>query len=299
VKLLINRKPIEGPWGGGNLFVKAFHEQMKNFGHEIVDNLNDKPDIVFVQDPRPASNQINMDSIINYKAENPKSKIIHRVNECDARKGTTGMDEFLRECSKYTDHTVFVSNWMKSYHLEKGWVCKSNSVLYNGVNLEDFSPQKKISNGKTNIVTHHWSDNPLKGADVYKFLDEFVGKNPDFTFTYIGRTKQKFKNSEVIKPLSGKSLGDCLVRYDVYVSGSRYDPGPNHIIESLACHLPTFSFVEGGGACEFTGKTHVFNDVDTLVYFLRNYQSIGKNVTSLPIPWKTCMLYLNDVFLGL
>jgi hypothetical protein len=30
----------------------------------------------------------------------------------------------------------------------------------------------------------------------------------------------------------GKELGDELGKYDVYASASRFDPGPNHIIES-------------------------------------------------------------------
>ena len=41
----------------------------------------------------------------------------------------------------------------------------------------------KINNKKVNIVTHHWSDNYLKGFDVYDKLDEFVKENNDFTFT--------------------------------------------------------------------------------------------------------------------
>jgi glycosyltransferase involved in cell wall biosynthesis len=293
VNLFINRKPVQGPWGGGNLFVKAFYDEMRRLGHRVSEHLSDELDVLFVQDPRPAHDQINLDSILSYKNATPNVRIVHRVNECDARKGTTGVDNFLRECSKHTDHTVFVSEWMREYHLARGWHCRSHSVLYNGVNLGHFSPQKKLNNGKINIVTHHWSDNPLKGADVYSFLDELVGRDSSFSFTYIGRTKQKFKNTHVVEPLSGKDLGDCLGKYDVYVSGSRFDPGPNHIIESLACGLPTFAFVDGGGACEFAGSRHVFYDQNSLLHCLRNYQEIGKNDSKLPVSWGDCMQNLD------
>ena len=289
MNLLINRKPVEGPWGGGNLFVKAFHRYMTSCDHSVHEALSGDLDFIVVQDPRPAAGQINFDDIIAFKQQHPKVKIVHRVNECDARKATTGVDDFLRRCSNYTDHTIFVSNWMQAYHVERGWNCKSHSVLYNGVNLEHFKSVPKIANGKTNIVTHHWSDNPLKGADVYEFLDNFVGKNPNFTFTYIGRTKQQFKNATVIPPLSGADLGACLARYDVYISGTRFDPGPNHIIESLACELPTFTFSEGGGACEFVGKKHIFHDATSLVSALQNYKSVGANVGLQPHSWETCM----------
>ena len=299
MNVLINRKPVEGPWGGGNLFVKAFYEYMERLGHRVVQSLSDLPEIVFVQDPRAAIDQINMPEIIKYKESNPRTKIIHRVNECDARKGTDDVDGYLRYCSQFTDHTIFVSNWMKDYHISRGWACPTHSVLYNGVDMNHFFPNpKKIDNEKINIVTHHWSDNPRKGADVYSFIDNFVSRNDKFTFTYIGRTKQKLRHSTIIPPLSGKTLGAELSRYDVYVTGTRFDPGPNHIIESLACKLPTFAFTEGGGACEFVGDKHVFCDENSLVSCLQNYKQIGNNITSLPISWEECITQLNKVITG-
>ena len=44
MKILINRKPVEGPWGGGNLFVKAFCESASLRGHEVTFQLEDDID---------------------------------------------------------------------------------------------------------------------------------------------------------------------------------------------------------------------------------------------------------------
>ena len=288
MKILINRKPVEGPWGGGNLFVRAFCDYFTGMGHKVVHKLEHDVDVMFMQDPRYSDLGISINELLKFKQMNPSVPLIHRVNECDARKGTNDIDKLLRECSKYTDLTIFVSNWMEEHHREKGWNCDLSSVVYNGVNQDHFKKRKKIDNGKINIVTHHWSDNPLKGEDVYEFLDDLVGRNPDtMTFTYIGRTKSNFKNSKVVKPLFGLDLGKELSKYDIYVSGSRNDPGPNHILESLSCEIPTICHLDGGGAVEFCGDNMTFSDLNHLKEMIQM-----KNLSNNKIivyDWNKCM----------
>jgi len=297
MKILINRKPVEGPWGGGNLFVKAFCESARKRGHKITFAFEDDLDLIFVQDPRYSDLGISINEIANYKQSHPRVKIIHRVNECDARKNTTGVDEMLKQTSSVTDTTVFVSEWMKDYHLKKGWLCNKVEVIYNGVNKEHFQKRPKIQNGKINIVAHHWSDNRMKGADIYEFLDVLAGDDERFTFTYIGRTSSKFKNTNLIRPLHGLWLGNELSRYDVYVSGSRFDPGPNHILESLACEIPTIVHRDGGGAVEFAGEGCAFQDKDQLLDLLINYASIENAVS--PSTWEACSDSYLDLIEGM
>lgn len=290
MKICINRKPVIGPWGGGNLFVTSFCETLTQAGHQVVHTLEDNLDFIFMQDPRYSDLGISVNEIVEYKRKKPSTKVIHRVNECDARKGTHGLDKLLRACSQYTDHTIFVSEWMRQYHLEKGWKCDSTSIVYNGVNLKHFRACDKIENGKVNIVTHHWSDHPLKGADIYDALDEWVGGNENFTFTYIGRCSRPFKNSKLIPPLSGQALGDELGKYDIYVSGSRFDPGPNHVIESLACGIPTYVHHDGGGAAEFAGKHNTYTNYDGLVKLITRDFKEQKYFSNLaPYSWESCV----------
>ena len=181
---------------------------------------------------------------------------------------------------------------MKKYHVDKGWNCPSQTVFYNGVNKKNFFPREKISNGKVNIVTHHWSNNYLKGFDVYDWLDEWVAKNPDFTFTYIGRENGNFKNTKVVPPLFGKQLGDELGKYDVYISASRHDPGPNHVLESLASGIPTYAHSEGGGSVEFTGSQNTYSSLEDLEKILLS-KSFDKNEMN-PKDWQECMPSLID-----
>jgi len=283
--ILLNRRPVEGPWGGGNLLVKAICEGFKLDGINVVHDFDPSIDAIFMQDPRPGNTGISINEIIQWKSKNPHVKVIHRVNECDARKGTKGLDSFLRECSKHTDFTVFVSNWMRDYHISKGWNCNSTGVIYNGVNTDHFKRRERLDNGKINIVTHHWSSNRMKGFDVYEAIDEFV-KDTDFTFTYIGRELGTFKNTKIIPPLFGEELGKELSRYDLYVSGSLWDPGPNHILESIACQIPTYVVSDGGGAVEFAGKDHAFEDLDQLFRIIRSRSYVNNSLSINS--WRQC-----------
>ena len=289
MKIYINRRPYDGPWGGGNNFVKAMYEYLPQMGFDIIlDPFKVIPDIIFLQSPRPDDIcKFSINDAIKLKSINPKTKIIIRVNECDARKGTADVDSLWIECSRYIDKTAFVSEWMKNYFLKKGWHCKENFVLYNGVDLDHFKKREKINNGKINIVTHHWSNNRMKGFDIYEFIDEFVKINSNYTFTYIGRDLGTFKNSKIIDPLFGEALGIELSKYDIYISGSLFDPGPNHIIESVSCEMPTYAIENGGGAVEFVGKDNVYKDKNELEKILlsKNY----KNNETYFYTWEECM----------
>lgn len=291
MKVLINRKPVDGPWGGGNHFVKAFCDYLPFLGHEVHHSFVPDLDFIFIMDPRYDNLGISINEIVRYKNQFPNVKLIQRINECDARKGTNDVDNLLQNCSKFIDSTLFVSHWMKDYHLKRKWFCKDNKVLINGVS-DHYTEREKIKNKKINIVTHHWSDNYLKGFDIYDKIDEFISENKDYTFTYIGRERGTFKNSKVISPLFGEELAEELGRYDVYVSASRFDPGPNHILESLACNIPTYSFFEGGGACEFTGKDHVYKSFKELKDILLK-REFKKNKISVK-SWKECIEELNE-----
>jgi len=297
MNIFINRNPVDGPWGGGNLFVRSVFETLPSLGFKIVTNpFHDIPDIIMLQSPKSSSDcNFSINEAIFLKNKNPHIQIVLRVNDCDARKATTGVDRVWIESSAYVDKTIFVSKWMKDYFVKKGWQCKDNHVLYNGVNLEHFRPRQKINNGKTNIVTHHWSNNRMKGFDVYEKLDKYVGDNhKKYTFTYIGRELGTFKNTIVIPPLFGASLGEQLSKYDVYVSASKFDPAPNHIIESLATNLPTLACKDGGGSVELCGGRNIFSSFENLIKILES-KEYKTNDTSRIYTWEKCMKNLEII----
>lgn len=283
--VFINLNKRQGPWGGGAKAANSLHDYFAskdmnwfNKFSEINSDFSNRgsacyspaliaTDFLCVsmngEDGSPS-----LEKLISWKKGwKPDSKIILRVNECDARKGTVGVDERLLNASHHIDGTIFVSQWMYEYFMSKGWACKKNIVIINGVDQNIFRPQTMKSNEvkPISIVTSHWSDNFLKGQDYYEWLDEFVGKYPDkFKYTFIGRTKVRFKNSKHIQPLWGIQLGNELSTHDISINASRRDPGPNSTIESIACGLPTYVHSDGGGSVEFAGTDHTFSSFKDL-----------------------------------
>lgn len=278
--ILINRIPIRNkPWGGGAQFVNAFYDNATKNDFNVVNSLDDNPDYLFLFHPDPDDMGIGVDEIYRH-SKKYGTKVISRVNECDARKGTIGVDKLWQDIGSISNHSIFVSEWMRSYFYDIGWYSKTSNVIWNGVSKNRFKKVEKLSytNGKTNIVCAHWSDNEKKGQKVYEFLDDFVSKNDTYTFTFIGRTKARLSNSILIPPLSPEELATELTKYSVCINGTVADPGPNAVIESITAGLPTYVHSSGGGACEFAGADHLFTTSKELETLLLK-RKFEKNLT--------------------
>jgi hypothetical protein len=292
MRVYLNRAPVNGPWGGGNLFVSAFHKRAGKLCDFVLDQTGMTPiDVILLASLDNDGYGISVDQAVMYKMyAKPDCQVILRVNENDARKDTDYMDDLLVRVSEHLDGTVFVSEWLRDYFMEKGWACKNNTVIINGVAGDVFAPQRKLNNGKLNIVAHHWSDNRMKGADIYEEIDRFVGEHPDtHAFTYIGRHQCDFQHTRVVKPLAGKALGEELGKHDLYVSASRFDPGPNHILEALSCGLPTYVHKDGGGCCEFAGWSHTYDDWEHLKAILETGKAIPNPTPVRLRTWQECV----------
>lgn len=288
MKMLVNRQPVSGPWGGGNNFVKALFEFGPKHGFEPVTKFDDNIDLIFVIDPRYDNLAISINEVASYKSVFKNTKVVYRINECDKRKGETNViDPLINYTSHVSDLCIFISNWIKEYHVNESWGCKNNCVIYSGVNKDHFHSTQTNSD-KVRIVTHHWSDNFMKGQDVYERIDSWIKGREDYEFTYIGRTKANLSNTRIVEPTFGKELGNKLSRHDVYISASRYDPGPNHIIESLACGIPTYAHVDAGGAVEMVGNEHTYRNFDDLLKILEG-KKFNKNNAFNPCSWEECM----------
>jgi hypothetical protein len=273
MKVFINRLPIEAPWGGGNKWVIAFNQFASEFGITVVHDIRaEQVDAIIVAGFDAGNSGVDFYRALNICASS-KTKLIVRINENDARKGTTGVDNTMWSMINMSHGAIFVSQWLQQYYVSKFKTIPSvpAAIVYNGVNKNHFCSQPKLNNGKINILSSHWSDNHLKGQDVTEWLDCFVGKHhEDYTFTFVGRTKASLQNSKHIQPLFGVALGEELGKYDVCINGSKFDPGPNSVIEPITCGLPTYVHSDGGGAVEFAGPEHTFHNFEELENLLLN-----------------------------
>ncbi len=292
MKVAIGYKIQKGPWGGGNNFARSLSSYLKDKGCKVVYDLSENDiDIILLTDPRGTSPQITIDAgkIIRYIYLKKKDVIVvHRINECDERKGTNNMNSLLKRANYVSDHTVFIASWLKELNLwQKN---KKNNVILNGGNtniFNDINGSYWKKNKPLKLVTHHWGGNHLKGMDIYLKLDELLNdmkwKNR-FEFTFIGNIpgNYKFKNITHIKPLEGKKLAEKIKKNHVYLTASINEPGGMHHIEGALCGLPILYRKSGSlpeycmsfGVC-FEGTQDILS---SLKIISKNYSTYKKKM---------------------
>ena len=262
LKISINVQNKEGPWGGGNLFISNLKNYLESKGNEVIFNLFAPDiDIILIVDPRMLSESTlySIKEIEFYKRNiNNKCKVVHRINECDERKGTFGINEYYIEANKVADHTVFVSQWLKNIFIDSGFSSKNFDVIMSGANSEIFNYHERAfwnNNEPLRIVTHHWGSNINKGFDIYSYLDKSIHEKykNEIKFTYIGNLNKdlEFKATETFKPKAGKELASLIKENHIYLTASINEPSGNHHIEGAQCGLPIL-YRNSGGIPEFT-----------------------------------------------
>ncbi|HTX87244.1 MAG TPA: hypothetical protein VMC41_04250 [Candidatus Nanoarchaeia archaeon] len=263
MKISLNIKFAAGPSGGGNQFALSLRDYLSAQGVTVVTDLIDKDiDVIFHIVPFPflmkAGSYTFLDAYL-YKLKKPDTVIIHRVNECDERKGTRYLNRMLIRVAKYSDALVFIASWLKPLLEKQGLdTAKPNKVILQGADSKIFNLIGKEfwdRTRKLRIVTHHWSDNYLKGHDFYHRLDDLLSDpafGAKFEFTYIGNYPKNlvYKNTRLIKPLSGLELAAELKRNDVYLTASRHEPAGMHHIEGALCGLPIL-YLDSGALKEY------------------------------------------------
>ncbi|HEY9080168.1 hypothetical protein [Magnetovibrio sp.] len=250
MKIAIGYKVIEGPWGGGNRFVGALSNALMTAGHSVVHDLNDADiDVILIIDPRTRIPNIPFGAggILRYLAfRNPRAVVVHRINECDERKNTRGVNFRLRLANYAADHTVFVGSWLKDLAVWRKGDGHGSSVILNGADPAVFNANGSQSWNGTEplkLVTHHWGGNWMKGFDIYQKLDRMMG-DPAWAgkieFTYIGNVPKGFvfENARLLAPMDAEHLASELRSHHVYVTGSINEPGGNHQNEGALCGLP-------------------------------------------------------------
>jgi hypothetical protein len=299
MKISIGSKIKTGPWGGGNLFVKNLSNYLLDNGHEVVyDLLHLDIDVILLTDPRPrrlSSSTFNHKDIKYYKKFiNPKVKVVQRINECDERKSTEGVNELYLKASHCSDRIVFVSEWLKSIYLKLGIDINKSTTILSGANHLSFNTlNSQVWNGldKINLVTHHWSANRNKGLETYLAVDKLLDKahwSKKLNFTYIGNVSKefKFKNTKVIKPLEEKNLAEELKKHHVYITGSINEPSGNHHVEAAQCGLPIL-YLESGGVTEYCksyGLPFQNENLETVLeQLIKDYKHFKNRLRSYPL----------------
>lgn len=251
-----NVRPQSGPYGGANQWAVQLASALRRCGYRVVHKLG--PDVDLVMGTHLGLSgrlAFSWDAVAEAKLRNPRLRVIQRINDNDARKGTQGMNGVLSAANKSADHTVFVSAWLRDHHAERWFDAgRPHSVIEPGADPAVFHPMGNSPwkpGEPFRIVTHHWSDNPAKGFDVYAAIDKAIAtaSAANFELWIIGRWPAglEWKAAKTFAPASGSQLAGLLRQCHAYVTASRHEPGAMHPVEGVQCGLPLLYHGETGG----------------------------------------------------
>ena len=265
---------VEGPWGGGNQFLKALQEQFVAMD-------------VFAADHRDAdvclfNSHHNFKEVFCLKKKYPKKLFFHRVDGpiSNLRDNGLACDQDVYQASRLiADGVIFQSIWSKNENEQQGLEFDHAATIGNAPSSEYFFRKTPIEKDHySKIVATSWSGGKMKGFEVYEYLD----KNLDFStfsMSFIGNSPYEFKNISHIQPLESRELGVALRNYDIYLTASRFDPCSNALIEAICCGLPAVvrdhgghpEILQGGGVC-FNGEDDVIRAIENVSNNYNAYQ---------------------------
>jgi glycosyltransferase involved in cell wall biosynthesis len=286
------------PYGGGNQFMLALKAEFEKMGVRVLNNEIGSHVNAYLFD------SIWFDlKLLDKLARLNNPRVGHRID---------GPIHLYRGQDKELDEKIFninrqfasISIIQSIYTLRSiyaaGYSPTSPIVIPNAVNSDIFFPKPRLNSpsGKIKLVSTSWSDNPMKGADDYKWIDE----NLDFSrysYTFFGRIKERFKNIVVKPPLPSGSLGKSLREHDIYITASRNDPCSNALIEAMACGLPAL-YKNSGGHPELVGfgglPYAACSEIPDLLERLnRNYELFSGCLSVVPVS-QIAKRYLDALF---
>ncbi len=302
-------RPTAGPWGGSSPFVQQLMAYLEWRGYQVCFDLRRGADVIVLIDPRAdlQNKSFGLEEIERYKSIDPDVQVLHRVNECDQRKATNFMDGLLAEANRVADYTVFISAWLRDYHAQRWFdAARPHGVVYNGADPRVFHPVGVAlyrGDGPFRMVTHHWSDNPLKGFAVYQQVDAMIadGLLQDTELWVIGRWPADigWRAARTIPPLCGADLAARLRDCHAYVTASVWEPCGMHHVEGAQCGLPLIYHKDGGGIVEAGEKYGIGFATDVaqaIVAMRKEHRAYQRRVLEhMPSGDRMCMGYVDII----
>lgn len=260
------------PYGGGNQFFLALKKSFEEHGLLVVNNLLSP----FVDVHLCNSAWFDVGKFEKLSSKYP-IKMIHRIDGPVSLYRGDGMDEdekIHRLNKQFAAATVYQSRYCQEKSRELGLEAVKPVIISNSVDEDIFHDRNRIpyaTDRKIKLISTAWSDNPLKGGPLFKWLDDHLDWDR-FEYTFVGRVNQTFNNINHIPPQNSKRLASLLRDHDIFISASRHEPCSNALLEGLSCGLPALYRHEGGnpelvgdGGVSFTDEGDVLEKLDVLI----------------------------------
>jgi len=250
MKINIQYEFINGPYGGGNQFLKALKNEF--IKQDVYEEDLFKADICLINS-YPSNNLIFFINSIKNKIKNKNFKIFYRLDGLFYKNRLDEKQKKIDNICKYfannfVDGIIYQTEWIKTVQQEYG-IDKNikNDVIINAPDKHIFF-KKNIefkNNEKIQLVSTCWAANERKGFKYYKWLDE----NLDFSkyeMTFIGNSPIEFKNIKKLDPLNTEELARQLEKKHIFISAAFDEPCSNSILEALHLGLPVIGHNSGG-----------------------------------------------------
>lgn len=264
----------DGPWGGGNQFLKALRTWFRKKGI-YAESPEEANAILFNSHHFGHANEY-LDALLRLRRLNPDIVLVQRIDgPIQAVRGTDRQVDNLiyRANALLADGTIFQTEWSRAENIRRGLSTRHHAeiVINNAPDSDIFHPSKAPSDGsKTKLIATSWAANARKGFGYYNFLDRHLDWNR-FEMKFVGNTPQPFKNIVHIPPQDSTALSKLLRDSDIFVTGSSNDPCSNSLLEALHSGLPAVALKSGGhpelvgaGGVLFEGETDLIDAIETV-----------------------------------
>jgi len=239
------------PYGGGNQFMLALKTELERLGIRVLNNEIGHHVDAYLFDSLWFDRKLldKLGGISNPRVGHRIDGPIHLYRGKDK-----DLDDQIFEINRnFATVSIIQSVYTLRSIIASGYSPIAPIVIPNAVNPNIFFKldENRSLGREIKLVSTSWSDNPMKGANDYKWIDENLDFNR-YSYTFYGRIKENFKNIVVKPPLPSLDLADALREHDLYITASRNDPCSNALIEALACGLPAL-YKNSGGHPELVG----------------------------------------------
>lgn len=259
MKIHILHKFVDGPYGGGNQFLKALRDYFIKRG--VYEEDYENSDVIL------ANSKDNLDLAESCKKYFGK-KIVHRIDGVfGIYRNDPKLDELVHNfANNIADGLIYQSKWSMLAHKERGLKDHSKEIIiHNTANPKLFNTNyTKKENDKITIVTTSWSSNWGKGFKTLQYLDDNLNFDK-YNYEFIGQSPTLFKNIKMTQALPQDELAKRLKKCDIFFTATENDACSNSLLEALSCGLPTIGLKSGGTTELISHGGGVYEDIDELL----------------------------------
>jgi len=240
---------VDGPYGGGNQFLKALRSEFRRLG--LYADAPEEADI-YLFNGYPFADFEVVERLHDIRQRYPQKVYLFRLDgPTYLLRGRHRYYDLLLKgiCNTYMDGIVFQSEWSRHKNRElTGIAARHEVVIHNAPDRTIFNPTGRVTfsrDRKARIIAASWSSNIRKGFETYRHLDN----NLDwlrYEMTFVGNSPFAFKNICRVEPQPSTTLAQLLRQHDIYLTASHSDPCSNSLLEAQNCGLPVLALNDGG-----------------------------------------------------